>query len=573
MPHPPSLHTRRAPDNGPRELWSPHQPIVVGDASQRRIMATMNTGRVDRYGTRILPAGMLIEPGAPLALLFNHDSRTPAGRIETIRREADAITIEGVITDERVWNLVRSGAVTGTSIGFKPIQWEADPNNDEVDVCSRWELCECSICAVPANIDARIEEVRSFTRTPEDHMPPFQQPVRQEPAPAGPRIVESVPLARPAITQNRAMPFNVARVWGAMVENRAIDGFEGEVCAELEKRSSVKTRGVRLPAALFKRAISTDPGSIGALSPTAYLGQLLDDTAAARKWGSLLPRLSFTQITTSRESVAIPKRDTRIQASWGSKDAPAAESEWTADDDTLSPTYIKVTATIERSALKYGDPSSLQLTLSDIGDAMDSGADTGLLYGTGANSQPTGLLTQPGRTVDMAGASVTSQNLMDFKNFFLNTWKMDTADASTRWLMNQRSWDALRVTSKKAGAGATEEWPTGIAPFDATESVLFNIAVIQSGKVEERPPAGSGLFHIALIHGRMGVVVWFAGGSVDTIVDGMTLSNRGAVRISAFLDCNAVIRDKEIVHMLANVKAEPPAAGAPLAGRRAPAAA
>jgi len=558
--HRDTMHTRLAPSNEPREIWAPHRPHIVS-TSERRIRAIANTPTLDRWGTIIRPEGMRIVPNSPVPLLYGH--REPAGRIIEIERTAGAIIFEAIVADDRAWNLVRTEQVTGISIGFIPEAWDFD--DDDTPVCRDWSLCEVSIVSVPANPEARITEVRSFTQTPEDHMPPFHPPARQEPRPAdptaaAPRLVASIPAAAPAVHTMRAKPFDVGRVWQSMVENRELDGLEGEVTRELEKRSDVPTRGKRLPAALFKRAISTDPASIGALSPTQYLGQLLDDVAAVRKWGSLLPRLGFVSINTTRESVAIPKRDKRIVASWGPKDTEAVESDWTAKDDLVSPTYIKTTATIERSALRYGDPAALMLTLQDIGDAMDDGADTGLLYGTGLNDQPVGLLTNP-IALDQAGGSVDSQLLMDFKNSFLTTWKADQADASTRWLMNPRSYDALRITSKKQGGA--EEWPTGIATFDAGEGVLFGIGVIQSGKVAMKPTANC--YDISLIYGRMGVVCWFGGGSVDTIVDAMSLSTRGAVRISAFLDCNAKVRDPNIVYALTNVLARPPAAGAPLA--------
>ena len=164
-----------------------------------------------------------------------------------------------------------------------------------------------------------------------------------------------------------------------MAGDGLLDGLEREVAVELEKRAGpAPTRGIRIPSALFKRQISTDPGSVAALSPTQYVGQLLDDTSAARKWGSLLQRCGFVQFNSTRESVSIPKRDSRIQASWGPKDTDAQQSDWTTDDDVVSPRYVKSWVPINRSALKYADPSALQLTLSDLGDAIDDAADTGL---------------------------------------------------------------------------------------------------------------------------------------------------------------------------------------------------
>jgi HK97 family phage major capsid protein len=508
--------------------------------------------------------------GGPLPLLFNHRSDRPAGRIEQIERTSDSIVIDALIVDDDVWRLIRSGSITGTSIGFQPLSWDEDDVHDGVLVCRSWNLIEISIVATPANPDARVEEIRSIAQRLEQElfpMPPFQQPARPDPrtdpALAAPRLVDSRPAGGPAVHTARAQRYDVGKVLRSMMGDAPLDGVEREVAVELERRSGpAPTRGVRIPSAIFKRQVSTAPGSIGALSPTQYVGQLLDDMSQARRWGSLLQRCGFVTFNSTRETVAIPKRDSRVVASWGPKDAAASESDWTAQDDTLQPRYVKAWVPIERSALRYADPSALQLTLADLGDAIDAEADTGLLFGDGTNDVPIGLLRAPGRVVDMAGASAISTDFMDLKNTLLEQWRKDDPDG-VRWVMNARSWDALRITSKKQ-SGSGEEWMSGLAPFDAMESVLLNIAVIQSGKVTVSATANA--YPIYLVYGAMGVVVWFGGGSIDTIVDSSTLSTRGAVRVSGFLDCNAVVRDPHIVHAMINVLAAPPAVTpAPLA--------
>jgi HK97 family phage prohead protease len=572
------LNVRRAPSHERREIWVPHLPTIVGDASQQRITATVNTDRVDRYGTRILPAGMRIAEG-PLALLFNHDSRVPAGRIEQIERAHNSIVIEAVITDPRVWEMVRSGTVTGTSIGFQPLEWDFD--DDDAFVCRSWELAEVSICAVPANVDARITEIRSAaggdrslspdyvrdlaSQLAEEvfRMPPYPAPQRPDPGPGGPRLVGSVPLSAPSIHSGRAQRYDVGKVLRHLAGDQQLDGMEREIAVELERRAGpAPTRGIRIPSAMFKRAVSTDPGSIQALSPSQYLGGLLDDMSQIRRWAPLLQRCGFVTVNSSRETVIIPKRNRAIVASWGSKDAPAGESDWGADDDTVQPRFVKSWVKINRSALKYGDPSALLLTLNDLGDAIDDEADSGLLFGDGTNDQPTGLLFAPGRVLDLAGASASTSDFMDLKNGLLEQWKKDDP-SGVRWVMNGRSWDALRVTSKKQSTGAGEEWPSGIAPFDTGESILFQIAVIQSGKV--RVLAAPNNYTVYLVYGAMGCVVWFANGSIDTIIDTATFSTSGGMRVSGFLDCNVVARDPHIMHAMINVLAAPPA-GAPLAG-------
>jgi HK97 family phage prohead protease len=561
---------------GRQDYFVPHVPTVIGDGSQRRIRAIANTGAIDRYRTRIEPRGMAIQDG-PLPLLFNHDAHRPVGRIEQIERSDDAVAFEATITDEAMWSLIRSGTVSGVSIGFQPHEWAEDAAFEDVLVCRSWTCCELSICSVPANPQAAIRNMPPLSAAPRvqfiDHATTTPEPTA--------RLVQQIPAA-PAVHTARAVPFNAARVWAHMLGDLPVlDGIEREVTTELAKRAPVDRGGLRIPFSVFKpqrvripnlgeRQISTDPASIGALSPSQYVGALLDDMAASRRWGSLLSRLGFVEHNEERETAIIPKINRRMVATWGLKDAVATESDWTAQDDTVTPRYISVTARLWRSALKYATPSALQFTIDDIASAIDTGTDDGLLYGTGANNMPTGLLLTPGRVVNLAGAPVSFSDLVTLKNDLLDAWRMDQGDASLRWLFNPRSFDALRTTSKKIGPGASadQEWPQAIiAEIASGEGALLGIPVIQSGKVAPTaqapgvPPVPN--YNIDLIYGRMGAVVWFANGSIDTIVDTSTLSDRSAVRVSAFLDCNCVTRDPLILFRLANVRASPNAATGP----------
>jgi HK97 family phage major capsid protein len=105
--------------------------------------------------------------------------------------------------------------------------------------------------------------------------------------------------------------------------------------------------------------------------------QLLDDMAAASRWGVLSNKLGFVVISSVREVVHVPKRATRVQAGWGQKHAEAPESDTTVDEDVLSPRYAKAFVTIRRSALRYGDPAVDAIVTRDLGEALDDTIDTG----------------------------------------------------------------------------------------------------------------------------------------------------------------------------------------------------
>ena len=470
------------------------------------------------------------------------------------------MTIEATISDERAWNLIHSRSLSGVSIGFLAhgVRAGAGDNPDEI---YDWELAEVSLTPVPANREAMIESVRALPEKPS---------MTTEITPL-PRLVSSTP-ASPYI-RRKIEPFSISRAVADLVNGRQLSGIEAEISGELEKRSDTPTRGLRVPASLFQqRTLDTSPGSAGSLSqPTDYIASLLDDVAASRRWGTLTPRLGCTVISSIRENVSIPKRTAVLSGSWGPKDANAPDAgDMIFAKDDLTPLYAKATTAIERSALKYSNPAVDQIVITDLASALHSTIDAGVIYGSGVGDVPRGLLMDPGTTIPLAGRLATSTDLFAVKQAIMTAWKMDD-EQGLRWLLSQASYDAFRTTSvKRLAEDAGEEWMRGIAPFESGEGVILGIMAVQSGRVPVTVAGPPAQYNIDLLYPEMMVVVYFGGASVDMIVDPYSLSVRGAVRMTAFVDVNCVNRDNTSHFRLSGVNSVVPQGALPLAAPPAP---
>ena len=125
----------------------------------------MSDESVNCYGFRLLTSGGDLEQFRKNpVMLYGHDSdRLPIGHWENIREEegrliADAVFDEGDALALEVQRKVDEGIVKCCSIGFDVIEV------DESDVLklpgqrcgtvTRWQLLECSICAIGANYNA-----------------------------------------------------------------------------------------------------------------------------------------------------------------------------------------------------------------------------------------------------------------------------------------------------------------------------------------------------------------------------------------------------------------------------------
>jgi HK97 family phage prohead protease len=146
------------------------------DTDRRALRFTISTGCCDRENDTIAVGGWdLANFVRNPTVLWSHDaSRLPIGRAIDIGIEGDALkaTVEFIPDDtpeggqfaEAVYRLARTGFITATSVGFRPIKWSFtdDPERGAEDWFpgidfEQQELVEFSIVTVPANPEALIE--------------------------------------------------------------------------------------------------------------------------------------------------------------------------------------------------------------------------------------------------------------------------------------------------------------------------------------------------------------------------------------------------------------------------------
>ncbi|OAI26961.1 peptidase U35 [Methylosinus sp. R-45379] len=121
-------------------------------------------GSPDRVGDVIEPKAFA---GAPslLPMLFAHDPTQPVGVWNEISTSGVGLTLKGqllvedVVRAREVRALVKSGAVTGLSIGFRTKS--ATPRKGGGRIISALELVECSLVTVPCHPGARVTSAKS----------------------------------------------------------------------------------------------------------------------------------------------------------------------------------------------------------------------------------------------------------------------------------------------------------------------------------------------------------------------------------------------------------------------------
>lgn len=124
-------------------------------------------GVTDNQRDVILPGAFsksLQQPARDVRLLWQHRMDEPIGRFEQIFEDAKGLYVEGrlllgVARAKEAYELLRSGALGGLSIGYKPINYEFDEINGTRRL-SEVELFEISLVTFPANEAAQVTVVK-----------------------------------------------------------------------------------------------------------------------------------------------------------------------------------------------------------------------------------------------------------------------------------------------------------------------------------------------------------------------------------------------------------------------------
>ncbi|MBS0237076.1 MAG: HK97 family phage prohead protease [Proteobacteria bacterium] len=105
-------------------------------------------------------------------MLYSHDPARPVGVWEQIVEDEKGLHVQGrllrdIPDGDVAYKLMMSKALDGLSIGFRVV--DASRDTSGVRTISQIDLIEISLVAMPAMPGARIEQVRSFTRSASGH--------------------------------------------------------------------------------------------------------------------------------------------------------------------------------------------------------------------------------------------------------------------------------------------------------------------------------------------------------------------------------------------------------------------
>lgn len=98
-------------------------------------------------------------------MLWMHDVENPIGIWEKLREDHHGLLVEGMLAIKTqggadAYELLKMGAVTGLSIGYKPIRSYVEAHT-KTRILTELDLFEVSLVTFPANAQARVARVKT----------------------------------------------------------------------------------------------------------------------------------------------------------------------------------------------------------------------------------------------------------------------------------------------------------------------------------------------------------------------------------------------------------------------------
>lgn len=570
--------------------------VAVEVAADGMLQATLSseTPVVRPFGNEILdhsPEAVNLERAAMgLPLLIDHDLERQLGRVENIRlkgrklvgdiRLSERADMAGIVAD------VREGIRPDISIGYIIDEAVEVPGSTDWRI-TKWTLYEVSSVALPA--DHTVGIGRSFSQSSRKvlTMPQGNQQNQNSDAVASERqrisnitsmasrLNISQDLATRAIDsgwpverfinefQNNApgsqafrtaesapndnqfdrlrAGFMLTRAIADTIEHGRLSGVEAEVSQELIRRNGgVAPKGFMVPtSALMTRVqLVGTPTSAGNLVGTDYLA---DQFIAPLRRKTAVMMAGATVLTDLVGNAVLPRQDNATAGQWIAEDGEATETNLTTSQVSLSPKTVTGNISWSRQAALQALPAMEEIVRNDLSAQLGIALDRGALHGLGASNEPRGVFNTSGIgsvALGTNGAAPTYGSILDLESAIAAS---DADSGNMSYITNTKVRRALKSTQRFSGTD-TPVWMPGLAGSDPGSGMMNGYPAYATNNVRSDFTKGSGTALSGIVFGNWSELVIGLWGGLDLVVDPYTNSQKGRVRISAFLSADISVK-------------------------------
>jgi HK97 family phage major capsid protein len=323
-----------------------------------------------------------------------------------------------------------------------------------------------------------------------------------------------------------------------------LDGLEGEVSAELERRYGGGPNGAGPGHKLFlpwdapvpiqsRAAFDTTAGAGGI---TTKLGPIVDVLRSK----AYVTALGAEVIADARGGLfALPKRTGSASASWvgESQPAPGESHQQLSTRVSFSPKTVTAFSDVSMQS-SVSIPDFEGVIADDLTRTLAIAFDAACLTGAGGATQPLGILNYPGvpNVVMSANGGPPTWPLIGSMRQKVTGASADIGPSG--WLASPNAEYKLRTTDKTSGNSGRYIWTDENAicgfPAFATNQLPSNLVAGSSGPVCS-----------AVVYGAWSNATLVLWGPLTLIVNPFAYSLVGAIRITALMDVDFNLRHPE----------------------------
>lgn len=350
-----------------------------------------------------------------------------------------------------------------------------------------------------------------------------------EKSPKAPADVDLGSMEREA---NRGKAFSIIRALASQLRGRKLDGFEGEVVSEIEKRSGQSANGVYIPADALgygigrRDLLAGDYDAGGSLVPT----QLQPGIIPVLRNRPAAERLGVQMLTGLSGNVSIGRQTSAGSVSWVGEAESTTESTQGTDLVIMTPHGVSGGTDVSKQFLLQSAVDGEAFVRNDLRQVLNLATDKAVLLGTGVDGQPKGLFyldtSNSGINTLSYGGAPTFADVVEHESLI----SADNADAE-----NMR----FALTPAVVGKWKTTTKDTGSGLFLIDGDMRANgYEVVRTNQIAA-PFANYSAF------GDWSQCIFGMFGAIDVTVDQLTGARSGLVKITLLAHVDVAFRHPE----------------------------
>lgn len=355
----------------------------------------------------------------------------------------------------------------------------------------------------------------------------------------------------PAIhVKDRGRPYSILRALQLATEGRDLNGLEGEVSRETEKRTGKKAQGFFLPTGADPEVRALMAGGRAAESRGTTL-----DTTAGTGAVFVTPELPFIELLRSKMvtkelgatfltgmsgKFSIPRQSGPGTASWVAESTAITAVNQTLDQVPFVDKTLGAVTTLSRKFIYQSSVDAESFIKNDLALVLAIELDRAAINGSGSGAVPTGIVQNSTVTTASAGIQGGTNGLAPtFAQMVAAETLVANSNAdrgALKYLTTPSARGKLKSTVKVSG------YPVYI--WESNE--INGYPAMASNQVPSNLTKGSSSgVCSALIFGNWNDLVVAQWGGIDVIVNPYTGQASGAITISMLMEADIQLRHAE----------------------------